>query len=181
MLARAGLIVLLGIGCWGCGGAKPEESTRPSRVENAALGVAVAVVPAGAEVINEGERFELALPQAGTAPTRCRIVAGPEVRGVNLVEEVANHKALFEGLEGGEVVGTTELGGPLGPAYLVRGRYLESGALQEEMRILTLHPTQSKTLVLHCTYARADDEDSKARFAAVAGLLGELEAVAGAG
>jgi hypothetical protein len=180
MFARAGVIVVLGIGCWACG-AKTEEAQPPVRAENPALAVAVAVVPAGAEVINQGDRFELSLPQAGSEPTRCRIAVGPEVRGVNLVEEVANHKALFEGLEGGEVVGTTELGGPLGPAYLVRGRYLEAGVLKEEMRILTLHPTDSKTLVLHCAYARANDEDSKARFAAVVGLLGELEAVAGAG
>ncbi len=180
MFVRTGAVVVLGIACWACG-PKTEESAPPVRAENPALGVAVAAVPAGAEVLNEGERFELSLPRPGAEPTRCRITVGPEVRGVNLVEEVATHKGLFEALEGGEVVGTTELGGPLGPAYLVRGRYLEAGTLKEEMRVLTLHPTDSKTLVLHCTYARADDEDSKARFASVVGILGELEAVGGAG
>lgn len=170
-----GLAAVLGGGAIGCTKGADTPSA-PVRVENPSLGIAVANLPEAARVVaNEGERLEIELGQEGGVAASCTTEVGDEQRGVNLVEEVRAQKALFESLEAGEMVGTTELGTPLGPAYLARGRYQEGGQRLEELRVLTLHPSGNRVLTLRCVYPQGDDADSKLRFGAVVGLLGEIE------
>lgn len=165
-------------------GCKPRveaPAAAPTRVVNADLGVAIAALPAEATVIaNQGERLEIDLGPADSA-TRCQVEVGPQQRGVNLVEEVRGQKAIFEALQGGEYAGNTELMTPLGPAYAARGRFDGGEGRVEELRVLTLHPSGDRLLVLRCAYPRTDDEGSKARFGPIIALLAEVEAADPAG
>lgn len=146
----------------------------PERVVNETLGVAIAALPQGATVVANDATLALDLTGPGEA-TRCQVEVGPEQRGVNLVEEIRGQRAAFEALEGGSYVGNTELMSPLGPAYAARGRFTGPAGPVEEVRMLTLHPSGNRLLVLRCAYPHTSDEDSKARFSAIIGLLGELE------
>lgn len=173
-MSRTALFLCLTPLLFACAPKVETPAPTPERVSNETLGVAVAALPQGATVVANDATLAFDLSGPGEA-TRCQIEVGPEQRGVNLVEEIRGQRAAFEALEGGSYVGNTELMSPLGPAYAARGRFTGPAGAVEEVRLLTLHPSGNRLLVLRCAYPRTTDEDSKTRFGAIIGLLGELE------
>lgn len=123
------------------------------RVENGALGIALAGVPAGFEVeTNDGEELVLA---RSDEPGRLAFEVTPlQAAGVNLVDRVWREKERIEGLPGGQYRGQNELGGvPLGTTFTSRGRFEgEDGETVEEYRALLVHPTQNRVLILDYEY-----------------------------
>lgn len=124
------------------------------RVENRQLGIALAQLPAGFEVLeNEGDR--LVLGRTGDDPARLAVELGPvQQAGVNLVDRVWEEKARIESLPEGVYRGQNELGGvPIGTTFTSRGRFVnEAGERVEEYRALLVHPSQNRVLVLDYEY-----------------------------
>lgn len=135
-------------------GAGEGEAARGPRVENEELGIALAHLPAGFEVVeNEGDT--LALGRIGDDPARLTVELGPlQQAGVNLVDRVWEEKARIESLPEGVYRGQNELGGvPIGTTFTSRGRFVnEEGERVEEYRALAVHPTQNRVLILDYEY-----------------------------
>lgn len=130
-----------------------EAASRP-RVENEELGIAVAHLPSGFEVVeNRGET--LVLGRTGDDPARLTVELGPvQEAGVNLVDRVWEEKARIESLPDGVYRGQNELGGvPIGTTFTSRGRFVnEGGERVEEYRALSVHPTENRVLILDYEY-----------------------------
>lgn len=135
--------------------APSEPETAASRVENGALGVALARVPAGFEVArNEGEELVLERSAEDDAG-RLSFELGPlSAAGLNLVDRVWEEKERIEALPDGDYRGQNELGGvPLGTTFTSRGRFRgEEGEMVEEYRALLVHPTQNRALIVDYEY-----------------------------
>lgn len=160
-----------------CGGSEPEPTApaaAPQRVENRALGLAVAALP-DSLVVAVNQDGELVLEPADERPGALRFeVASPPRGGVNLVQAVNDHKAAIEERPGGDYRGQVELMSPLGTAYASRGRYTgEGGETVEELVILTIHPTGDRLLSLAYTYPATGDTEE--RRDELLSLLGEVE------
>lgn len=132
-----------------------EQAEAGPRVENRALGIALAQLPAGFEVVrNEGDELILGRSD-GDDPARLSVELGPvQAAGVNLVDRVWEEKERIESLPEGEYRGQNELGGvPLGTTFTSRGRFLdEEGERVEEYRALALHPVENRVLILDYEY-----------------------------
>lgn len=142
------------------GGCAPAEEAedRPAagpRAENETLGIALAQVPAGFEVVrNQGDELVLGRTD-GDDPARLSFELGPvQAAGVNLVDRVWEEKERIESLPEGVYRGQNELGGvPIGTTFTSRGRFLnEEGERVEEYRALALHPVENRVLVLDYEY-----------------------------
>lgn len=131
------------------------EAAPAERVENGALGIAIARVPQGFEVTrNEGEELILERTDEDD-PARLSFELGTlQAAGVNLVARVWEEKERIEALPDGEYRGQNELGGvPLGTTYTSRGRFRgDEGEMIEEYRALLVHPNQNRLLVLDYEY-----------------------------
>ncbi len=152
-------LALVSLAAWcGCG-SPPKQAEKDAgqgpRVENRALGIALAHVPAGFTVARN-EDGDLVLERS--APDdhgRLSILVGPpQTAGVNLVDQVWKEKARIEGLPGGKFLGQNELGGAaLGTVYTTRGRYTdEQGQAIEDYRALAVHPGANRLLTLDYRY-----------------------------
>lgn len=172
-LAAVACAVLALAGCQGGEPPPPEPAAASGlRVENPALGVAFASLPAGFQVeVNQGETLRLGL--ADRPGSLAVEVSEPGV--TNLVQAVNDHKAAIEALPGGVYRGQIELGTPLGRAYASRGRFqAEDGSGKvEEMRAFVLHPRGDRTITLVYRYPAGDD--SEERRDELMGALGEVE------
>jgi hypothetical protein len=160
--------------------APPAAPTAGPRVENAALGLALAEVPAPFEVDDAaGEAITLTIP-GSTPPPRLWIEAGPvEDHGINLHEEIGERRAEFEALPGGQYHGNRELGTPIGPAFSARGSWrAEGGGRVEETWIYVLHPDVNRLVTLRFQY---DPAQSAERVHQLLAVLGEVEGLGGAG
>lgn len=173
----AGLAVLATLAA--CGGA-PEEAAAPEappeRVENAALGVAIAdLSPLFVVARNEGQELVLEPRLEGAPiPGRLEVLAAEPGSSVNLVAAVQDHAAGFESRPDGEFRGQRELGSPLGTAFYSRGRYRdETDGPTEETVIFVLHPDGQRILSLRYRYPAG--EDSTERLQSMFEVLGELE------
>jgi len=58
-------------------------------------------------------------------------------------------------------MGAQELQADFGTAFYSRGRFNENEALQEETRILLIHPAGNKLLTISYRYPAADDSASR--------------------
>ena len=169
----------------GCGG-EEAASAEPTRVENAALGIALEI-PGDAPVEVEdasGETIRLArAAEDEIGPGTLVFESGPPPEyGPNLVEAVKEREAELEGLPDGEFFGQLELGSQLGPAYATRGRFTdETGQKVEETRIYTVHPSERDRL-LWLTYRYVPSPgDTEARRAQALDAFGWIEPLAAAG
>jgi len=160
----------------GCQSPAPPEPAA-QRIENAALGIAVAAVPEGLEVaVNDGERLEL-VPAGDAATGRIEVSCGaPSLGGVNLVAAVQEHEAEIRAREGGEYRGQRELAGPLGTAFYSRGVYPGAAGPTEETVLFAIHPDGDR--VLRLTYRYPAAADSGERVGQLLALLAELEPLA---
>jgi hypothetical protein len=162
----------------GCGGSSGEApAAAGQRVENPALGVAIASLPKELKVrTNQGD--ELVLVPADGRPGTLRFeVAAPARGGVNLVQAVNDHKASIEARPDGEYRGQVELASPLGTAYASRGRYTgDGGKTVEELALFAVHPLGDRLLSLVYTYPTAGDTD--ARRDELIDVFGEVEGTA---
>ena len=141
--------------------------------ENPDLGIALAMVPEGFQVVtNEGAELRLAPAPPKEGELWFELTA-PEIGGVNLVQEVNDLKTHFESLPEGQFAGQLELGTQFGPAYQVRGRYSEEGATREQLRLVALAPSGAETLTLIYDYPLG--EDTKERSQDLFAVFGELE------
>lgn len=135
-------------------GSEGGEATSRPRVENEELGIALARLPSGFEVVeNRGET--LVLGRTGDDPARLTVELGPvQEAGVNLVDRVWEEKARIESLPEGVYRGQNELGGvPIGTTFTSRGRFVnEEGERVEEYRALAVHPTENRVLILDYEY-----------------------------
>lgn len=174
VLALSSLSILL----LACGpGETPDEG--PRRVENGGLGLVLADLPAGCSVArNEGEDLELTCLREGI-PGTVVFEVGEEERGVNLVEAANAQREWFENETGGAFFGNRELVTPGGPAYTARGRYREDGEAIEEIRVLTLHPGESRMLIVRLLYPEGGDEVTKERFDQLLAVVQEIEGLGG--
>lgn len=132
-----------------------EQPAAGPRVENEALGLALAQVPAGFEVVrNDGDELVLGRSDEDD-PARLTFELGPvQAAGVNLVDRVWEEKERIESLPEGDYRGQNELGGvPIGTAFTSRGRFVnEAGERVEEYRALAIHPVENRVLVLDYEY-----------------------------
>lgn len=149
------LTLLLAAGACGPGqGTGGGETAQRPRVENRELGIAIARLPSGFEVVkNRGET--LVLGRTGDDPARLTVELGPvQEAGVNLVDRVWEEKARIESLPQGVYRGQNELGGvPIGTTFTSRGRFAnEEGERMEEYRALAVHPTENRVLILDYEY-----------------------------
>lgn len=173
-LALAAALVL--VSCQPQPGPEQESAEPPDRVENSALELAVADLPAGWQVrVNRGETLELERAE-GLPAGRAWIELGPvEEQGINLIDVIGRQRELFEALPGGSFSGNGELILPDGrPAYYSRGSYRHEEERVEEFRISLLHPSQNRVLQLFYRYPA--DDDSRERLDDVLLLLEQIEA-----
>ncbi len=170
--ARTAILALLALAVFGCGSEAPPPAAA-ERVENAELGLAIAVLPAAFEVIeNLGESLRLAAPDVASGSVE--ITVGPlELGGINLVEVVKARRTEFEG-EGRLYFGNRELMTPYGPAYTTRGQLTGPDGPVEVTAAYSLHPDGSDRLMT-VTYRYPGGGDSQARVGELLELLGELE------
>lgn len=152
---------------------EPPQSIEPQSVENAALGISLAEIAAGFEVVtNEGSRLEL---EPTETEGRIWFELGPVTEGgVNLVEIVNSQKDQFLALPDGTFSGNRELLMTDGrSAYYSRGQFSDAGKAVEELRISALHPTQNRLLRVLYRYPQADD--SSDRLTDLLLIVGEIE------
>lgn len=163
-----------------CGQEAPEPPPAPAapqRVENPEAGLALTDVPDGWRLVsNQGA--EIVLERKPQLPPGTATVAATEEQqaGVNLVDAVNEQKAEIEQRPEGRFQGQTELRGPLGTAFLTRGRWSNEGTDWEELRIFSLHPGGNRMVVL--TYDYALTGDTKDRAEQVMELLAYVEGLA---
>lgn len=147
------------------------------RVENPALGIAIAEVPSGFTVAsNQGE--DLILHRTDEPSVVLSFELASEARGQNLHEALNEALAEFQAMDGGKYYGNVELMGPLGTAFSARGRFEEEGKAIEESRILTLAPVGNRMLILHYRYPEGDRETSRIRMNdELLAVFGEVESL----
>ncbi len=147
------------------------------RVENPAMGIAIAEVPSGFTVAsNEGEA--LILHRNDEPAVVLSFELASEARGQNLHEALNEASVEFQAMEAGKYLGNVELMGPLGTAFSARGRYEEGGQAIEESRILTLAPVGNRMLIVHYRYPEGDRETSKIRMNdELLAVFGEVESL----
>ncbi len=152
----------------------PPQSSAPERVENDALGIAVAAVPAVFEVVaGDDATIQLGTPSLPTLG-RITVSAGPiDPYGINLVEAVKARRAEFEAAPGGEYFGNRELGTPIGTAYTARGAYDGSEGRIEETWAFAVHPSANRLLTVIYAYPPGEGQE---RVGHLLELLGEIEA-----
>ena len=157
----------------GCASEAPQPATPPAeRVEAAELGLAVAALPPGFEVVENDAR---ALVLSGPGETRLRIAIGPAERaGINLVEAVKARRAEIEAAPGGVYLGNRELMTPIGTAFTARGSFERDGEAVEETVVYALHPSANRLLTL--TYAYPPGE-AETRVQELISVLGEVEGI----
>ena len=169
------ILVLLALGC-ASPAPEPEPEPAAPRVENPALGLAVAAVPAPFTVAeNSGET--LVFSAGGpTDEGQLEVLVGPvETSGINLIEAVKAKRADFESAEGGEYYGNRELGTPLGTAFTARGAYATEAGRIEESWIFAIHPMENRILMLRYAYP---DGEGQERVAGLMEIMGEIEGLA---
>ena len=176
---RAFLLAGLAAGLVACGPTtEPEpEPVKGERVENAALGMAIAELPAFFKVAsNEGTVIEL-VPVDPQVVGTLRVQESPaESGGINLVAAIERHKADIQGRPDGVFKGQRELGSQLGTAFYSRGLFTDQGQTMEETMIFIVHPKGDRELQMVYTYPAG--EDSKERLMdQLFGVLSELEAL----
>lgn len=145
------------------------------RVENPEIGLAIASLPVPFQAVSgDGASWTFDAPgEAGAG--RLVLSAGPEVRGsINLVEEVKQRRAWFEGATGGSYLGNRELGGPFGTIYTARGVYTGPDGPVEETWAYAIHPGDYRLLTVQYTYPTAESET---RVGQLMEFLGEIEAL----
>jgi hypothetical protein len=154
----------------------PELPPQAQRVENEALDLALARVPAGLALRDNGADIRLVPGDADAGdPSELRIEVGPDSNfGIDPVQLANDQQASFVE-SGGEFFGAQKLVTPLGPATYARGRFDgEDGSRIEETRAYAVHPTANRLVTL--TYRYPAGEDSRERVAQLLEVLGEIEA-----
>jgi hypothetical protein len=161
-----------------CGPSKPAgEAAAPStasgpRTENAALGIALAAVPAAFRVeVNSGA--DLRLARADGAPGTLHFEVTPVAGGVNLIEALKAHKDEVLARPGGDYKGQIELRSPLGTTFASRGRFGAEGSTTEEFRVFAVHPSGGMLLTMVYSYPAGDD--TAARRDELLAVLAEIE------
>lgn len=151
----------------------------PVRIENAVLGVAIAALPEGFELVSaEDETIELTVP-GPAGPGRAVIAAGPlETSGINLVDATKERREWFESTAGATYFGNRELGTPIGTAFTARGTYPTADGEVEETWVYAIHPAANRLLTITFTYPTGESEE---RVGQLLALLGEIEAAGGGG
>lgn len=173
--AAAATLALLALAC---GRETPIAGGPGGRVENPALGIALAAVPQPFEVeANQGETLRLTAP-GPNGPGVLEFAVGPVETAVNLVEAVKARKAEFEARPEGEYLGNRELVTPFGTAFTARGTYTAGGATVEETWIYAVHPSAERKLTLTYTYPTGE---SKERVDQLLAILGEVEGLGAPG
>ena len=154
-----------------CGKNVPLE---PVRVENQVLGVAIASLPEGFEVVStDGETIEL-MAAGPNGPGRAVIAAGPLTSSnINLVDVTKERKAWFESTPGATYFGNRELGTPIGTAFTARGTYPTESGEVEETWVYAIHPGEYRLLTVTFTYPTGESQE---RVGQLMELLGEIEA-----
>jgi hypothetical protein len=155
----------------------PPPAPAPVRVENAALGLAIAGLPEGFAVeANEGATLRLASAGPGGRGT-VTLAVEAAARSVNVIEEAKAAQREIEAKPEATFAGGNELVTPAGAGYAVRGSWVEGGARIEERRIFCLHPDGSGRLVtLVERYPAGDAPNAGERFRRALELLSALEA-----
>jgi len=155
----------------------PPAPAAPQRVENPEAGLALTDVPDGWRLVSNRDAEIVLERKPELPPGTATVTATEEQRaGVNLVDAVNQQKAEMEERTDGRFQGQTELRGPLGTAFLTRGRWSQDGTDWEELRIFSLHPGGNRMVVL--TYDYPLTGDTKDRAEQVMELLGYVEGLA---
>jgi hypothetical protein len=166
-------LALLSLALTGCG-SQTAAPAAAARVENSALGLAIAILPEAFEVAeNVGESLRLTAPDV--AGSNVEITIGPlHMGGINLVEVVKEKRAAFEAE--GIYYGNRELMTPSGPAYTTRGQLTGPDGPVEVTAVYSLPPDGSDRLMT-VTYSYPGGGDSQARVGELLELLGEIESL----
>jgi hypothetical protein len=172
------LALVLSIALFGaCRKPEPPPAPAPVRVENRALGLAIAALPDGFRVeANDGTTLRFASDGASGAGT-LTVSVGPAGESVNVIEKAKSAQKELEQLPGATFSGGNELVTPAGAGFAVRASWDEGAGRVEERRIFALHPDQSGRLVtLVDRYPAGDATNARDRFGRELALLSALEA-----
>ena len=177
----AAALLLLVAGCAQQEAAKPPEEPAPVKVVNSQLGIEIAAVPAGLEVVPTSDATIVLAPADKKLEGRLVIEAGPvEKGGINLVEAVKQHQAAAAAREGGVYKGQNELKGvALGTTFVSRAQWQEGGRTLEEIEVFMLHPARDRKLLIHYRYPAGADTAQRMNDHVFA-LVGELGPVSAA-
>lgn len=184
-MAFMGLVVAtvaIGLSMVACQGGDGAASSEPSeqaaqRVEAPKLGIALAEVPAGVEVVSMDETAIRFSPGDGVAGDVVLDVRAPESGGVNLVAAVQAHQEDIQARTDGSYHGSQELRTQLGPAFTSRGSYASADGAVQELHVYALHPRGDAMLRLLTEFP--SDEDPSARAQTMLELLAQVEALTG--
>lgn len=174
--------VAIGLSTVACQGGDGTGSSEPAeqaaqRVESPALGIALAEVPDGVEVVSTDDNAIRFAPADGVAGDVVLDVRAPESGGVNLVAAVQAHQRDIQSRADGEYHGSQELRTQLGPAFTSRGSYVSADGAVQELHVYALHPGGDAMLRL-LTELRSD-EDPAARAQTMLELLAQVEPLTG--
>ena len=157
LLAAAGLALLAA-----CGRQPSEEAEPPgSRVENPAIGLALAGVPEIFRIDRMDENGIVLELVEGEG--RLEIVPGEIETSINLVAALTAHKEEILERPGGDYKGQQELilvEFP-GAAYYSRGRFEGETGLTEETVVFLIHPWRDRQLRVVYTYPAGDDSPAR--------------------
>ncbi len=133
-------------------------------VENTALGIVVAPLPAPFEVLrNDGETLQLAVDGDAERGLVEFELSPPQPQGINLVEESAARTAYFESRPGGTSSGRQEIVAPIGHVYTARGSYDAGGGRVEELWALAVPPGAERLLSIVYRYPAGTDSPQRAQ------------------
>lgn len=152
----------------------PAAAAPAARVENRALGLAFATLPAGLRVTqNDGEALVFEADLKGvSAPVRVGV--GAEESGAISLVDRANAFGAETQAAGGKFHGGNQLVTPFGSAYTVRAT-IEGGKV-EQRRVLMLHPGDTLRLVtIDLRYPPGDAETTRDRLVQLMELVGGIE------
>lgn len=170
-------VTVLAVVLTACSKPAPPPAPAPQRVANAALGIVIAELPEGFAVAeNAGEKLVLKRTAADD-PARVYVEVGPaQPGGVNLVQWVEAQPADFTAKPGGAFLGTKKLATPIGTAYTARGTYHGTAGDEGEIRILAVHPTEPRLLIVREVYPAGDDTTARAQ--QILDVFAEIEPLA---
>ena len=178
LLGSAGFLLGLGALAVACGRPAPppppDPTAAPVRVENRALGLAFATLPAGFKVTkNDGEALVFEADLQGVSAPVTVGVGAEESGAISLVDRANAFGAEIQAA-GGKFHGGNQLVTPFGSAYTVRAT-IEGGKV-EQRRVLLLHPGDTLRLVtIDLRYPPGDAETTRDRLMQLMALVGGIE------
>ena len=155
--------LVVAVGLVGCApGEAPEPAATPTPLAAPALELEIVELPPAFRMVSAGGDA-IHLEPTDRPGSVTVTVEETDTAGVNLVAAVKSHQTEIEQRDGGDYQGTQELAGPLGTAFISRGRFAGEAGEEEEIAIFTLHPTRDAMVVIRSIHPSGSDASARAQ------------------